>query len=62
MVRSSKAIAGDSRVMARQGDEGEGGGGSSHATHVKFVALCLCILGGGVGDVGVQRGEAMVGG
>ena len=62
MVRSSVAMVGASRAGAQVGDEGKFGAGSSHATQVKLRALCLCIFGGGVRDMGARRGEVVVGG
>ena len=42
----------------------DGSGASSHSTRVKGNALCFCVFGGGVGEVGAGFGvgeEGMVG-
>ena len=62
MVRSSLAITIVSRVVAREGDEGEAGAGSSHSTRAKCIALCRCVLGGGEREVRARRGGTVVGG
>ena len=46
-------MVGGCLVEARICDGGEVGAGSSHSNGVKFRALCLCIFGGGVGEMGV---------
>ena len=62
MVRSPVAIIGGSHVVAREGDEGEAGAGSSHSTRAKFISLCRRVLGGGAGEVRARRGGTVVGG
>ena len=48
------AIAGGSWAGIRTCEGGEFRVGSSHSTRFKFRSLCLCVFGGGVGEMGAQ--------
>ena len=59
MVRSSAVADGGSGVGLRVGQEGALGVVSSHSTRFKVKILCLCVFGGGVGEMGARRGEVV---
>ena len=59
MVRSSVVVIGGSGAGLYASEEDALGVVNSHSTRFKVKILCLCVFGGGVGEMGARRGEVV---